>query len=147
MEEKITAREDIMTNISVTSQNLVDSKSGSDERLTEAKIYDMQHKLNLETDKLDLQEIMDNRKLEFEKEKFEAEMKFKREFEERRIAIEESKANTEKMTLWTRAGIAGLEMISGIGLGILYLKANMKYGGMIGKDGKKWFDDLRRIKL
>lgn len=123
--ETIEAKEDVELNLGVTSEYLMKLNPGQEERLNEAKIHEIQHKLNLEMEKLELQ----------------------RTIEEQKLDIERSKAKTEKATLWARVGLTAVTLTSEIALGVLYLKANMKYGGMLGKDGKKWFDDIKRIKL
>lgn len=112
--ETIDFTEDVELNLGVTSEYLMGLKPGTEERLNEARIHEIQHKLHMEAEKLE---------------------------------IEKEKAKTEKATLWTKVGLTAATLTAEIGLGILYLKANMKYGGMIGKDGKKWFDDIKRIKL
>ena len=43
--------------------------------------------------------------------------------------------------------LAGIEVASGVVLGLLYLKVNLSYGGLIGKDGKKFWDEIKHIKL
>lgn len=124
-DEKIELIDDIAGNIGEASDALSELSIGSDERLVEAKIYDMQVKTALQAER-------QNAELEIEREKLE---------------IERSKVKAEKATLWCKVGIAAAEFGSGVALGLLYLKANLKYGGMMGKDAKKWFDDLKHIKL
>ena len=49
--------------------------------------------------------------------------------------------------MWCKVALAGVEVGSGIVLGLIYLKANFAYGGLIGKDGKKFWDEIKHIKI
>lgn len=134
-------------NIGTTGTELQELEIGSEERVAEAKIFDMQAKLALDEYKLSNEVAINEAKIALEHERLDREMELKREMELRRIAIEEDKAKTEKRTLWTKVILTGVEIGSGITLGWAYLKYNLIYGGMMGKDAKEWFKEIRRIKL
>ena len=156
-------------NLGLTGAELVDMELGSTQRLNEAKIFDMQAgkaldeyqkrmQIELEQQKLDLErekvaeEATLKRNIEetrskTEMEKFERELLMKRELEEMKLKIEEKKANHEIWGLWAKVALAAIEVASGIGLGLLYLKVNLSYGGLIGKDGKKFWDEIKHIKI
>lgn len=156
-------------NIGVTGTELKDLEIGSKERSAEANIFDMQAKLALQEYKITNELSVEEAKLELEKdrinreitlkrdieesrmaqemEKFEKDLEMRRAIEVRRLEIEEKKAKCERNTLWAKVALAGVEVASGIGLGILYLKANLTYGNMMGKDGQNWFKEIRKIRL
>ena len=79
--------------------------------------------------------------------KFDKELEQRRQLEELRLKIEEKKAKHEIWGLWAKVALAAIEVASAIGLGLLYLKVNLSYGGLIGKDGKKFWDEIKHIKL
>lgn len=156
-------------NLGLTGEELVDMELGSTQRLNEAKIFDMQagkaleeyqkrmqididqQKLDLErekaADEATLRRNIEEMKNKTEMEKFERELYMKRELEEMKLRIEEKKAKHEIWGLWAKVGLALIEVASGIGLGLLYLKVNLSYGGLIGKDGKKFWDEIKHIKI
>lgn len=156
-------------NIGTTGSELEKMEIGSSERSKEANIFESQAKLALEEYKLTNAIESENSRIEIEKDRLDQEITLKRDIEEaklaqemvkfekdlemrraievRRLEIEEMRAKTEKNTLWGRVILAGVEVASGIGLGVLYLKANLEYGNLMGKDGQSWFKELRKIKL
>lgn len=156
-------------NLGLTGEELVDMELGSTQRLNEAKIFDMQAgkaleeyqkrmQIEIEQQKLDLErekaaeEVTLKRNIEAERnktemEKFNKELQMKRELEEMKLMIEEKKAKHEIWGLWAKVALALIEVASGIGLGLLYLKVNLSYGGLIGKDGKKFWDEIKHIKI
>lgn len=156
-------------NIGNTGTELKDMEYGSNQRLNEAKIFDMQAARVLEEFQKSNEIALQEERLEFEKErikeelilkrnieserlkadmeKFNKEIALKREIETLRLSIEEKKARNEIRGLWARVLLAGIEVGTGVGLGLLYLKVNMTYGGLIGKDGKKFWDEIRHIKI
>lgn len=97
---------------------LDDATPGSKERLTEAQVYDMLVKNLIEEERLANQAQKD---------------------------ADEAKWN--KIWGGVKVGLTALQVgISGW-FGWNYLKANMQFGNMVGKDGKGWFDEIKRIKL
>lgn len=171
MEEKETMSfEDLLSeNLGLTGDGLKNMEPGSSERLNEAKIYDMQCKASLEAFEKTNQAIENESKLEFEREKFdkelelkkeieyekirsderkyEKELEFRREFEQTKAEEQKRKDRHEVASWWTKVALAGVEVASGIGLGLLYLKVNLSYGGLIGKDGKRFWDEIKHIKI
>lgn len=147
MDDQKTFQEDLVENIAVSSEALSNQAIGSAGRINEAKIYDTQSRLLMEVNKQDYDFMEVDRRFALDKWKVEQEIEIKREASKIEMQLTEAKYNNEKATLWAKVAIAGVGLIADIGIGILYLKANMKYGGMMGRDSKKWFDDLRRIKL
>ena len=145
-------------NLGITGEELQNLETGSNQRLNEAKIFDMQAGKALDEYQKRMQIDLEQQRLEFEKvkaadealmrrnieaernklemEKYEKELAFKRAIEEYKLAIEEKKANSEIRALWAKVILAAVEVASGIGLGLLYLKVNLQYGGFVGKDGK-----------
>lgn len=156
-------------NIGMTGTELKDMETGSTQRLNEAKIFDMQaarvleeyqktaaieaenERLGIEKLKLDeeitLKRDIEEAKIAQDMDKFEKELEQRRQLEELRLKIEEKKAKHEIWGLWAKVVLAGIEVASAIGLGLLYLKVNLSYGGLIGKDGKKFWDEIKHIKL
>lgn len=145
MTEEKTINDDILDQIAVTSENML----GGDQELRKAefKIYESQTNLLSEREKLDAQYAFEQMRNETERYRIDEEMKLRREFESQRIQIEAEKAKTEKHTLWTKVGLAAAEICLTVGLGYKYLKANLTYGGMVGKDAKSVWDNLRHIKI
>lgn len=157
--------DDLMSQLGTTSAALEIAASGSKERQIEAAIYDQQVKIvtdydrevfreSLEADKFETNKQNEQDRIAIEKAESEHRMlmeekrlDMEREFKEAQLKVDQSKAKTEKLTLWSKVGLAAIEITSGIGLGVLYLKANMKYGGMMGRDAKEWFKDLKKVKL
>lgn len=138
---------DLMNQALESSTALNTTEVGSAERDKESKIYDSLTK-NVMAYQETLSKIeSDKERLGLERYKIDEELRLKREIEEARLQVETSKANTEKATAWAKVGLAVVEVGSSIGLGILYLKANLKYGGMLGRDAKEWFKDLKKFKL
>lgn len=123
--------EDVELNIGVTSQNLVDLDSGSDERVKEANIYEMQHRIRMDMEKNEYERIIEEKKLALE---------------ERRLYLDESKEKREKISIWVNVGLVITELTAFVGTGILTLKYNMEQGGLLGKDGQKWFDAIRHLR-
>lgn len=156
-------------NLGITGEELQDMETGSTQRLNEAKIFDMQCSKALDEYQKRMQIELDQERLEFEKEKaaedailrrnieaeknkvdmekFDKELAMRRSLEEYKLSIEEKKAKHEIWGLWAKVILAGVEVASGIGLGLLYLKINLEYGGLIGKDGKRFWDAIRQIKI
>ena len=156
-------------NLGVTGEELQTLETGSPKRLNEAKVFDMQCKTALDEYQKRMQIDLDQQRLEFDKEKaaedailrrniesernalemekFDKELAMRREFESYKLAIEEKKANHEIWGLWAKVALAGIEVASGVGLGLLYLKVNLEYGGLVGKDGKRFWDAIRNIKI
>lgn len=156
-------------NLGITGEELQNLETGSNQRLNEAKIFDMQAGKALDEYQKRMQIDLEQQRLEFEKvkaadealmrrnieaernklemEKYEKELAFKRAIEEYKLAIEEKKANSEIRALWAKVILAAVEVASGIGLGLLYLKVNLQYGGFVGKDGKRFWDAIRNIKI
>ena len=156
-------------NLGLTGEELQNLGPGTTQRLNEAKIFDMQCSKALDEYQKRMAIEIDQQKLEFEKEKaaeeatlrrnieaeknklemekFEKELAMRRSIEEYKLSIEEKKANHEIWGLWAKVILAGLEVASGIGLGLLYLKVNLEYGGLVGKDGKRFWDAIRNIKI
>ena len=156
-------------NLGITGEELQEMETGSTQRLNEAKIFDMQCSKALEEYQKRMQIDLDQQKLEFEKEKtaeevtlkrniesernklemekFDKELAMRREFENLKLQIEEKKARQEIWGLWAKVALAGVEVASGVGLGLLYLKVNLEYGGLVGKDGKRFWDAIRNIKI
>lgn len=154
MDEELNLMDDLLGQTGKTSSNMDGLEAGSKERGTEAAIYDHQleaimkfddqaFKQNLEQQKFELAQKESDQRLEMEKALNDAKI----EAEKIKAHSEEMKAKSEKWTLWSRVGIAAAALGADIGMGILYLKYNAKLGGMTGKDGQKWFDQIRRIKL
>lgn len=156
-------------NLGVTGEDLQEMETGSTERLNEAKIFDMQCGKALDEYQKRMQIDIEQQRLEFEKdkaaeeatlkrniesernalemEKFDKELAMRRSIEEYKLAIEEKKARNEIWGLWAKVALAAVEVASGIGLGLLYLKINLEYGGLVGKDGKRFWDAIRNIKI
>lgn len=156
-------------NLGITGEELQNLDVGSNQRLNEAKIFDMQCSKALEEYQKRMAIEIDQDKLEFEKEKaaeevtlrrnieaernklemekFDKELAMRREIENYKLMIEEKKAKHEIWGLWSKVALAGVEVASGIGLGLLYLKVNLEYGGLVGKDGKRFWDAIRNIKI
>lgn len=163
------------TIIEMTGENMVDSmerlKGINDvkDRKVESDIYCEQAKIVNEQDKMSLQYEVEMEKIKLEREKFESELNLKREqfekememknaqFEKEReqienfnyIKLEQEAKHNKKLINNERAKLAvaiGSTLLTG-GMGILYLKYNMKYGGMTGKDGESWFKELRHINV
>lgn len=156
-------------NLGLTGEELQSMDTGSNQRLNEAKIFDMQCSKALEEYQKRMQIDLDQQRLDFERdkaaeeatlkrnieaernklemEKFTKELEFRRTIEEYRLAVEEKKANNEIKALWAKVILAAIEVGSGIGLGFLYLKVNLEYGGLVGKDGKRFWDAIRNIKI
>ena len=156
-------------NLGSTGAILKDMEVGSQDRLNEAKIYDMQCKATIELYEKTNQILEKEAQLDFDREKFDKELELKEKIEKERIAADERKFEKELelrkqieemkhedskrrdkneiAALWSKVALAGVEIASGIGLGLLYLKVNLSYGGLIGKDGKKFWDEIRRIKI
>lgn len=156
-------------NLGLTGEELQSMETGSTQRLNEAKIFDMQCSKALDEYQKRMAIELDQEKLEFEKEKaaeevvlkrnieqerndlemakFEKELEMRRSLEEYKLAIEEKKANHEIWGLWAKVALAAIEVASGVGLGLLYLKVNLEYGGLVGKDGKRFWDAIRNIKI
>lgn len=171
MEEKETMdfEELLSENLGTTGIGLKDLNPGSTERLNEAKIYDMQCRASLEAFEKTNAVLANESKMEFEREKFDKELDLKREIEKERIASEERrhekelelkrefeqmkfdetkrKDKNELAALWSKLALAGVEVGTGVILGLFYLKANFAYGGLIGKDGKKFWDEIKHIKI
>lgn len=63
------------------------------------------------------------------------------------LANEYDKIKTERRTLWARVAVVAGEAAATIGLGWAYLKVNMKYGGMVGKDGQSIWKTIKNIKF
>lgn len=156
-------------NLGSTGDMLKDMEPGSTERLNEAKIYDMQCKASLEVFEKTNNVINNEARLELEREKNDKELELRREIELEKIAAEdrrhekelelkrefeqihakelERKDKNERNALWCKVALAGVEVSSGIVLGLIYLKANFAYGGLIGKDGKRFWDEIKHIKI
>lgn len=145
MAEMDTFFEDLLENVSQTSDEL--RKASDDSKGAIAKTYDMQARTLMayyeQTDKIE----NERDRMALERYKIDEDLKLRREIEERRLEIEQKKSNAERGTLWAKVGISLAELGLTAGMGLLYLKANMKYGGMVGKDAQKWFNDLKHIKL
>lgn len=136
MAEEITLQEEFASQLATTSANLETAKMGSEERVNEAKIYKEQAELIIKQQDSLLKEERDN-----------AELALKREEMEARLAIEESKAKTEKRTLWAKVGLGAGQAVLYTFLGWLYLKSNLKYGSMVGKDSKEIFNEIKKIRI
>ena len=156
-------------NLGSTGVILKEMEVGSSERLNEAKIFDMQCKATLDMYEKTNVILEREARLDFDREKFDKELELKREIEKIRIESDERKFEKELefkekieqmkyedlkrkdkneiAALWSKVALAGVEIASGIGLGLLYLKVNLSYGGLIGKDGKRFWDEIRRIKI
>lgn len=156
-------------NLGITGEALEELEIGSKARSDEAKIFDMQcnaalneyqkrmeadiqeRKLDFEeqkvTEELKLKANIETERNRIEMKKFEKELALKRSIEEYKLAVEEKKANHEIRALWAKVILAAVEVASGIGLGLLYLKVNLTYGGLVGKDGKRFWDAIRNIKI
>lgn len=156
-------------NLGITGEGLEELEIGSKQRLDEAKIFDLQCNAALNEYQKRMEVEQNAEKLEFEKErsieelklkanieaernrlemdKFEKELALRRSIEEYKLAVEEKKANHEIRALWAKVILAAVEVASGIGLGLIYLKVNLEYGGLVGKDGKRFWDAIRNIKI
>jgi len=156
-------------NLGLTGEGLEELEIGSKQRLDEAKIFDMQcnaainefqkrMEIDIQERRLDFEEQKATKELKLkanieternriEMEKFEKELALRRSIEEYKLAVEEKKANHEIRALWAKVILAAVEVASGIGLGLLYLKVNLTYGGLVGKDGKRFWDAIRNIKI
>ena len=156
-------------NLGITGEGLEELEIGSKQRLDEAKIFDLQCNAALNEYQKRMEADLAVEKLEFEKEKakeelklkanieaernklemekFDRELALKREMELLKIEVEQKKANNEIRGLWAKVALAGVEVASGIGLGLIYLKVNLEYGGLVGKDGKRFWDAIRNIKI
>lgn len=135
MEEEKTVMDDMLEQISLTSETLR-TADDTDVRVKETKNYDTQVRTMMEYEK-------QTASMTYQYDKLEAESKF----EAMRLEIEKKKVDNEIATMWADIALKGL----GLGLttwtGILYLKANLKYGGMQGKDAMSIFKDLKHFKL
>lgn len=140
-------RDLIAENIGLTGTELSEMEIGSEERARESKIFNDQAKLVLEEFKTSSEVAQNDEKLLIERERMEKEMELKREIEMAKLELDKKRNRTERATLWTKAGLTALEIGSGIYLGWLYLKVNMKYGGFVGKDGKKIWDEIKKIRV
>lgn len=154
MDEELNLMDDLLGQIATSSAHLEVGEAGSKERSNEANIYNTQleavikfdeqnFRQNLEMQKFELAQKESDQRLEMEKALNDAKIKA----EEIKANAEEMKAKSEKWSLWARVGVAAAALGADIGMGMLYLKYNAKLGGMTGKDGQKWFDQIRRIKL
>lgn len=130
--EDMTLTEDLLQNIGDTSSRLEAAQAGSKERQVEAAIYREQLNALAAID-----EFNHKRELDFER----------LEIERSRLEVERQKASNEKFGLWARIGLTAATLGAEAWFGLTYLKANLKFGGMVGKDGKGWFDSIKRIKL
>lgn len=138
MEEtkELTLTDDVVEQLALSSANLEVLEKGTKERQIEAGIYNNQLEQIMKIDEFNHKRDLDLQKAELQ-----------REIEEAKLKIEESKAKNEKWSLWARVGIAATTGVAEIALGVLYLKANLAYGGMMGKDGQSWFKELKKIRL
>lgn len=146
--------DDILEQIGTTSANLESAEAGKVSRRIESEIYKTQVQMIFDNDaemfkrdlalqELDIKRSESEEKIAIERERLELE----RQIQETKLRMDESRAKNEKAALWTKVGLVGVEVTSGIWLGLLYLRANLKYGGFVGKDGKKIFDDIKKVRL
>lgn len=130
------AERNYYTDITDCASNVFDSlgelNPGSKEKLTEAQIYDMLNKNLIEAERIANQEAIENRKIDLE---------------EKRLAIEADEARWNKIWGGIKVGLTAVQLGVSGWFGWNYLKANMQFGNMVGKDGKGWFDEIKRIKL
>lgn len=116
---------DLVTRVEQTCDNFNSLPAGSKERLTEAQIYDTL-----------LKNVIKEEELANQYEKSTKELK-----------IKEDEAKWNKIWGGIKVGLTAVQVGVSGWFGWNYLKANMQFGNMVGKDGKGWFDEIKRIKL
>lgn len=116
---------DLVARVEQTCDNLDSLPAGSKERLTEAQIYDTL-----------LKNVIKEEELANQYEKSTKELK-----------IKEDEAKWNKIWGGIKVGLTAVQVCVSGWFGWNYLKANMQFGNMVGKDGKGWFDEIKRIKL
>lgn len=147
MDNEKTIYEDLGEQAALTSEGLSSQNFGSTERLNESKIYSEQVKSILDCERLTIERELNESKIELERYKTERELELKEEYDKAKLAIEEANSKREKRMNIAKLCLTGLELGLTSVFGVLYLKANMEYGGMVGKDGKGWFEQIKHIKL
>lgn len=116
---------DLVARVEQTCDKLDSLPAGSKERLTEAQIYDTL-----------LKNVIKEEELANQYEKSTKELK-----------IKEDEAKWNKIWGGIKVGLTAVQVCVSGWFGWNYLKANMQFGNMVGKDGKGWFDEIKRIKL
>lgn len=116
---------DLVTRVEQTCDKFDSLPAGSKERLTEAQIYDTL-----------LKNVIKEEELANQYEKSTKELK-----------IKEDEAKWNKIWGGIKVGLTAVQVCVSGWFGWNYLKANMQFGNMVGKDGKGWFDEIKRIKL
>lgn len=116
---------DLVARVEQTCDKFDSLPAGSKERLTEAQIYDTL-----------LKNVIKEEELANQYEKSTKELK-----------IKEDEAKWNKIWGGIKVGLTAVQVCVSGWFGWNYLKANMQFGNMVGKDGKGWFDEIKRIKL
>ena len=135
---------DLSDNIQEASQKM--KKGDLEARNAESRIYDMQLKAMLAMDKQAADIEREDARLELERNRIEQELELKRKELEMRTELEKDTAKTQKWASWSKVALAGLEVVLTAGLGLLTLKYNMEFGGLVGRDGQNWFKEIKKIK-